>query len=77
MTARSFHGGGETISLSYLQFLITERGLTDFVIAHLVVYRRKNFLLPFLERTLQSRHDLQKVPGSELARNTKKLILNS
>ncbi len=77
MTTRSFHGGGETISLSYLQFLINERGLTDFVIAHLVVYRRKDFLLPFLERTLQSRHDLQKVPGSELARNTKKLILNS
>jgi hypothetical protein len=77
MTARSFHGRGETLSLSYLKFLIEQRDFKDFVVAHFVMYRRKRFLLPFLEKNLQGRHELQKVEGSLLERNTKKLILNS
>jgi hypothetical protein len=77
MTARSFHGGGETLSLAYFKFLLDERDFCDFTIAHFVMYRRKDFLRPFLEKNLQERHDLQKVEDSLLARNTKKLILNS
>jgi len=76
LSRTSFHRGGETISLDYFRFLVRERGLDDYDIKHLVFYRHKHYLSPFVKDMLQRRYDLRKEPGSDLMRNLLKLVLN-
>ena len=75
-TATGFHGEGETISVGYLRFLIKERGFSGFEISHLLFFREKKFLTPFIEEILQKRYDLRLVENSLLRRTIYKLFLN-
>jgi hypothetical protein len=77
LTRRSFHPGGETVDTDYCRFLLTERDLKGYDVAHLLHYAEKHFLTPFFASFLQKRHELRLVPGSEKERNVLKLILNS
>lgn len=76
LTKRSFHRGGETVGLDYFRFLLRERGLAEFEIRHLLFYKHKRYLSPFIDSFLQRRHDLRADPNSGLERNLLKLVLN-
>jgi hypothetical protein len=58
LTRTSFHERGETISTSYLRFLIAERKLEGFKIRHFVQYPLRAYLSPFVEGVLQRRWDI-------------------
>jgi hypothetical protein len=58
---KSFHDEGEGMSLSFLRFLIKERGLKDFRISHFLFFPRKKFLSPFIEAMLQRRHEFKTI----------------
>lgn len=75
LTKRSFHDGGECLTFEYLKFLVERRGLRDFKIAHVLLYRHKMYLTEWIRGFLQSRHELPNNNG--LASNTKKLVINS
>ena len=73
---RSFHDGGEGLSLSYLSFLVQKRELTDYKVVHFLFYRKKTYLTPFLERMLQRRHEYKREGDNPIAAEGLKLLLN-
>ena len=78
ISRHSFHEKGETISLDMMRFLIARRRFSGFKILHVVLYRNKKFLSPFLDKLLQYRHELKRLgKGLELKSNLAKLLLNS
>jgi hypothetical protein len=72
-----FHEGGELLTLDYARFLVRERGLKDFRVLHVMLYKTRHYLTQFFEMLLQLRHELLKVPNSELSRLLLKLAGNS
>jgi len=70
----TFHNT-ETISTTYLRWLMKERRFEDFEISHLLVYEFRNWSKDFLEPVLQRRHEC-KLRGDNVAAECLKLIGN-
>ena len=65
----------ETVSTTYLRWLMLERGLVDFDITHFIEYKFTSFGRKFLEPVLQRRHDLKRA-GNKVGAECLKLIGN-
>ena len=65
----------ETVTTSYLRWLMSERGFCDFEILHLALYNFDNDPRHFLEPILQKRHDAKR-RGNGVAAECLKLIGN-
>ena len=74
ITATTFHTQ-ETVSTTYLRWLMKERKFENFKITHLMIYEFKNWSRDFLEPILQARHDYKK-EGNVVAAECLKLIGN-
>ena len=66
----------ETVSTSYLQWLMKERGFSHFAITHFIAYKFSNYTREFLAPLLQQRHDFKKL-GNATASAAVKLSMNS
>ena len=75
LNSTSFHAE-ETISTSYLQWLIKERGFCNFEITHFLRYKFVCYWNSYLMPLLQKRHE-QKKRGDVVASTINKLIQNS
>ena len=75
LNSTSFHAE-ETISTSYLQWLIKERGFHNFEITHFLRYKFVSYWNSYLLPLLQKRHE-QKKRGDIVASTINKLIQNS
>jgi len=65
----------ETVTTSYLRWLINERGFTGFRVSHLMIYRFSDDPKHFLEPILQRRHDAKRA-GNAVEAECLKLIGN-
>ena len=74
LNSGTFHSE-ETISTTYLQWLMTTRGFVDFKITHLALYEFRDWSSDFLSPILQTRHDCKK-RGDVVAAECLKLIGN-
>jgi len=74
LNSGTFHSW-ETVTTSYLRWLIKERGFHDFRIRHLLLYRFSDEPKNFLEPVLQKRHDSKRM-GNVVAAECLKLIGN-
>jgi len=78
-SARTINSGTfhveETISTTYLQWLMVERNFDDFEISHFLAYEFRNWSKDFLEPVLQKRHEC-KQKGDSVAAECLKLIGN-
>ena len=77
MTKSGFHSEGETLSASYLRFLVRDRKLEGYTISHFVFVRERDFLTPFIDGLLQKRHEIKRSGGGSLESDSVKLLLNS
>ena len=68
--------GEETVSTTYLKWLIEERGFSQFSITHFIAYKFSNYSREFLDPLLQKRHDFKKT-GNVTASAAAKLAMNS
>ena len=76
LNSGTFHGQWETVSTSYLRWLMLERGFSDFKISHFLRYAFSDRpSREFLEPLLQARHDYKK-QGNTVAAECLKLIGN-
>lgn len=66
----------ETISTTYLQWLIKERGFSNFTITHFIAYKFSNYSREFLDPLLQKRHEF-KQQGNDTAASCLKVSVNS
>ena len=66
----------ETMSTTYLQWLMKERGFSHFSITHFIAYKFSNYTREFLAPLLQQRHDFKK-SGNVTAAAAVKLSMNS
>ena len=66
----------ETVSTSYLQWLIKERNFSSFKITHFIRYKMVNYCNKYLLPLLQSRHNFKK-QGNTIAADLLKLLLNA
>ena len=66
----------ETISTTYLQWLIKERGFSNFIITHFIAYKFSNYSREFLDPLLQKRHEFKKA-GNNTAAACLKVSVNS
>ena len=73
---KSFGEEGVILGMDYLRFLVRERGLEGFDVKHVIFYRSRHFLSPYVNGLLQMRHDLRKDKDSGLLRDLTKLLLN-
>ena len=74
LNSGTFHSE-ETVSTTYLKWLMAERGFEDFVITHLALYNFQQWPGEFLKPILQERHD-HKRKGNVVAAELLKLIGN-
>ena len=65
----------ETVSTSYLRWLMQERKFDEFTITHFLAYQFRNWSGEFIEPVLQTRHDC-KLRGDNVAAECLKLIGN-
>ena len=65
----------ETVSTTYLSWLMAARGFRDFKITHFLEYRFRDWAADFLEPVLQRRHDCKRA-GNLVAAECLKLIGN-
>jgi hypothetical protein len=77
LSRTGFHEGGELLTLDYARFLVRERGFKDFRVLHVMLYKTRHYLTQFFKMLLQRRHELLRVPNSELSRLLLKLAGNS
>jgi len=70
----TFHSE-ETVSTTYLRWLMQERGFVDFEITHLMLYKFADWSSDFLKPVLQARHDYKRA-GNSVAAECLKLIGN-
>ena len=75
LNSGTFHGE-ETVSTSYLRWLMQARGFQNFEITHFVQYRFDDHSREFVEPILQKRHEV-KQRGSVAHAEALKLIANS
>ena len=75
LNSTTFHRE-ETVSTSYLAWLMRERGFVDFEITHFLRYKFVSYWNSYLLPLLQKRHE-QKKAGNALASTINKLIQNS
>ena len=68
--------GEETVSTTYLKWLIEERGFSNYFITHFIAYKFSNYSSEFLGPILQKRHDFKKL-GNVTASAAAKLAMNS
>lgn len=66
----------ETISTTYLKWLMEERGFSNFRISHFIAYKFSNYSREFLAPLLQQRHEYKQLGNMTAAASTK-LSLNS
>ena len=78
LNSGTFHAE-ETISTSYLRWLIRERGFVNFEITHFVRYKFDDHAREFVEPILQKRHEVKQIGGEGSAAHAEalKLIANS
>ena len=76
LNSGTFHSE-ETISTSYLSWLIKERGFENFEITHFVRYKFDDHAREFVEPILQKRHEVKVAGGSVPHAEALKLIANS
>ena len=74
LVSGTFHSE-ETVSTSYLRWLMMERGFDRFSITHLMIYKFADYPKDFLEPVLQARHEC-KQRGDKVAAECLKLIGN-
>ena len=74
LTSGTFHTW-ETISTSYLRWLMKTRGFTGFRVRHLLLYKFSDYPRHFLEPLLQRRHDAKRA-GNNVAAECLKLLGN-
>ena len=74
LNAKSFLAQ-ETVSTSYLRWLMNERGFCDFSITHFMAYKFVDWPKAFLEPVLQTRHE-KKMMGDTVAAECLKLVGN-
>ena len=74
LNSGTFHSE-ETISTTYLKWLIVNRGFVDFVVTHLALYEFRDWAGDFLKPILQTRHEC-KQKGDTVAAECLKLIGN-
>lgn len=74
LNSKTFHAA-ETISTTYLKWLMLERGFVDFDITHFIAYTFSNASRAFLEPVLQRRHEY-KLAGNNVAAECLKLVGN-
>ena len=74
LNSKTFHSE-ETVSTTYLRWLMLERGFVDFEITHFIEYSFSDFSKTFLEPVLQRRHEYKK-SGNLVAAECLKLIGN-
>jgi len=80
VTRKSFPDSGELVGVDLFRWLVRERGLVDYRVAHYVYYRQARWLTDFLEQLIQKRHNLRrggKTGGVALAEALLKLALNA
>jgi len=65
----------ETVSTTYLRWLMEARGFRHFKLTHVLIYEFRNWSKDFLEPILQARHDYKK-KGNTVAAECLKLIGN-
>lgn len=65
----------ETVSTTYLRWLMQERGFSGFEITHLMLYKFANWSGDFLTSVLQARHDYKRA-GNTVAAECLKLVGN-
>ena len=66
----------ETMSTTYLKWLMKERGFDNFTITHFIAYKFSNYTREFLGSILQQRHEF-KLLGLNTEAQVAKLIMNS
>ena len=74
LTSATFHSE-ETVSTSYLRWLMHARGFDKFKITHLMLYKFCDYPKDFLEPVLQTRHESKKA-GNSVAAECLKLVGN-
>jgi len=74
LTSGTFHVW-ETVSTSYLRWLMNERGFREFKVRHLMLYAFSDYPRHFLEPLLQRRHEA-KLAGNSVAAECLKLLGN-
>ena len=74
LNSGTFHSE-ETISTTYLKWLMKVRGFQDFIVTHLALYEFRNWSGEFLKPILQTRHEC-KQKGDTVAAECLKLIGN-
>ena len=75
INSNTFHSE-ETVSTSYLSWLMNERNFDNFEITHFLRYKFVNYWNSYLLPLLQKKHE-QKKRGDTLAATLNKLIQNS
>ena len=74
LTSGTFHSW-ETVSTSYLRWLMAARGFKGFRVRHLLLYQFSDYPKHFLEPLLQRRHDAKRA-GNNVAAECLKLLGN-
>ena len=74
LNSTSFHSK-ETVSTSYLKWLIERRGLSGFVVHHFIYYPFRDYKREFMEPLLQRRHEC-KLAGKHAEAEALKLVAN-
>jgi len=74
LTSGTFHSW-ETVSTSYLRWLMEARGFRNFRVRHLILYKFSDYPRHFLQPLLQRRHDAKRA-GNNVAAECLKLLGN-